>query len=295
VQNPGEKAFANYLQSCGIVFRFEPEHEGKRRRPDFEVEWAGQTCFLDVKDRCVHPNNVESTDTVDNHVWTEFSESEEDDDGSRLDFEPVPGGGIDPPYRWIREQIEQGRRKFNEFKGSPCAIVMFSSDGLWSDLEEPDFLLSTMYGDYGYCVPFDEKTHTFDSSRAQGRYLKNGKMIRPGLRRPQNTTISALITLRNVRIGQARLLRFLEDTDAPNDLPSILAARSLVNFDANEEHFGSLICENSFASVPFPRELLSGPYDERWAWSGNEIKRIHFGALLAEFESAHQSPSSIFT
>ena len=70
----------------------------------------------------------------------------------------------------IREKINRGRKKFKEFKEFPCAVVLQDN----GNLQEPP--------------PTDTpKTET-------GFIGGDGMMIRNG--RPQNTTISALVTLR---------------------------------------------------------------------------------------------------
>ncbi len=163
------------------------------KRPDFTIRWGGVDCFFDVKDR-------EGSDDNSPVEYPSAAEAEE---------EPPVCRGVDPPYRWIREQVEQGRRKFKEFKGSPCSIVMFSANGWGHDLLENDFVLGAMYGDYGLVVPLDHTTGRFDATKAESRYLDGGKMIRPGWRAPQNTTLSALITLRSVDVGRARLDRYV--------------------------------------------------------------------------------------
>lgn len=82
MQTAGEIAFAKYLSDKGLPFEFEREHPGKRKRPDFAVDLDREYLF-DVKDMT-------------------------SDEGHEF-------------YGWIREQINQGSRKFREFKGAPAA------------------------------------------------------------------------------------------------------------------------------------------------------------------------------
>jgi hypothetical protein len=264
MQTRGEQIFAEYLTASEIPFEFEVAHEGKAKRPDFTIKWAGGECYFDVKDREGSENDLIIVDPLD----------PPDDD-------EVFGGAVDPPYKWIRKQIEQGRRKFKEFKGSPCAIVMFPADGWGHDLREPDFVLGAMYGDYGLVIPHDP-AGGFASSKARSTFLDNGKMIRPRWRKPQNTTLSALITLREVKIGQARLRRYV-DKHYPNVKfwwdPDV---QSKVDFDISESHIGAMVWENAFAANPLPGELFRGQYDERWGSSGRGIGRLHLGSVVAE-------------
>lgn len=266
MQTPGEAVFGNCLTKRGIPFEFERVHAGKAKRPDFTITWEGEDCLFDLKDRTRPPDGLVIDDPL--------ADARDEDD--------LNIGSVEPPYRWIREQIEQGRRKFKEFKGSPCAIVMFPADGWGHDLCEPDFVLGAMYGDFGIVVPRNSATGMFDGDKFHGAFLDNGKMIRPRWKKPQNTSLSALITLRTVNVGQARLNRYL-DENYPNvrlwQRPDIL---SKVDFDISEKHIGVIVWENVFAIVPFPSDLFRGPYDERWGRDGEVIRRVHVGSALAD-------------
>jgi hypothetical protein len=262
MQTRGELVFAEYLESYGLTFEFERQHAGKVKRPDFTVMWDRRDCLFDVKDR--EGDDIVYVDPLS-------------DDASADDDEPIP---IAPdPHRWIREQIEQGRRKFKEFKGSVCAIVLFPANGWGHELEEPDFVLGAMYGDYGIAIPWNAATERFDGE-PESRFLDHGKMIRPKWKVPQNTTISALITLRDVRVGAARLHKHLDKT-VPRDQfwwdPQI---QSKVDFDIAERHTGAIVWENAFAATPFPCDLFRGPYDERWGRHGSVVTKLHEGDLL---------------
>lgn len=46
----GEILFEQYLASLSLPFEFEKEHAGKNKRPDYTIEWKGQTVVFDVKD-----------------------------------------------------------------------------------------------------------------------------------------------------------------------------------------------------------------------------------------------------
>lgn len=264
METRGERVFAEYLTANGIPFDFEVPHEGKAKRPDFRINWKGIDCFFDVKDR------ESSGLAIDDPLHPPEDE------------EMLFGGAVDPPYKWIREQIEQGRRKFKEFKGSPCAIVMFPADGWGHDLREPDFALGAMYGDFGLVIPLDRPGGRFDSSQAKASFLDNGKMIRPRWKTPQNTTLSALITLREVKIGQARLRRWVDEHYAHSDFWWDPDVQSKVDFDITERHIGVMVWENAFAATPLPADLFRGPYDERWGRDGQGIRRLHVGEILAE-------------
>jgi hypothetical protein len=264
VHTRGEAIFAEYLSACGLVFEYEREHAGKAKRPDFSVMWNGRECLFDVKDR--EGDDTKYVDPVS-------------DDGVARDDEPMPNAP--EPYSWIREQIEQGRRKFKEFKGSVCAIVLFPANGWGCDLEEPDFVLGAMYGDYGIVIPSNAPTGRFNPE-PQSCFLDHGKMIRPNSREPQNTTISALISLRDLRVVAARLRRHIDHTVPHDQLRWDPTIQSKVNFDIGERHTGAIVWENAFAATPFPDELFRGKYDERWGRRGSVITKLHEGEVVKE-------------
>jgi hypothetical protein len=108
MRTAGERAFEKYLTERRLVpFEFERTRPNKRKRPDYSVDLEREYLF-DVKDMT-------------------------QDEGH--DF-----------YDWIREQINQGCRKFREYKGWPCSIVMFAN-GTWdSKLVTPFVVLGAMYG-----------------------------------------------------------------------------------------------------------------------------------------------------
>ena len=246
----GEKAFAAYLESCGLSYAFEKQHAGRQKRPDFTVNHKGMECFFDVKDR------------------TEL----------RL------GDGPYDPYRWFREQISQGGRKFREFKGSVCAVVLCPANAWSSDFENPDIMLGSMYGNLGLMV---RRTKADGSSagfvREEWGFLNDGKMIRPHWKTAQHTTISALVSLRNITIGQARLLAYAREQRRRGD-SSYSWLHQHGEIDVEERCTGVIVWENAFAVRKFPPDLFIGTYDERWSAVDGSMRRTHIGAGLVEFE-----------
>lgn len=296
----GETTFADYLRQTGLPVRFEEGRDGRQRRPDFTLDFEGVTCFFDVKDRTAAAAAEDVVDLLDaedaavesaigNACTEEAGADAEDDEGVDLDFEAVSGGAGDPPYRWIREQIEQGRRKFREFKDCPCAIVLFDTIGRSWDMEHPAWVLGAMYGDAGILMRAATRAGALDTGEPRAAFLRGGKMFRPSTRLPQNTTISALLTLRRIEIGKARLLRYLETIGAP-DFAINPELASEIGFDPNENQLGVIVWENVYARTPLPRSLFRGRYDERWESHGSRVGRAHVGERLAEFYAAYDSP-----
>jgi hypothetical protein len=85
------------------------------------------------------------------------------------------------PYPRIREKIEEGRKKFKEFKGYPCSLVLKNNGNAFVHLETPDIMLGSMYGDAGFRVPVWVGNGRMPSERPdlERAFLGGGKMIRP--------------------------------------------------------------------------------------------------------------------
>jgi hypothetical protein len=198
---PGEQLFVQYLDSIGVPYHFEQKYADKSKMIDFRIEWNGKPHFFDVKDFQSPPRRrVRSLSTLQ-------------------------------PYKPIRERIVRCRKKFKEYKAFCCAPV-FYNDGALAMLEYNHVMLGSMYGDSGFRIPVDVETGTADPSRIERAYLGGGMMVGPG-GKPENTTISALITLTTVR----------PDHDLTSIVPRVI------------------VWHNAFARIPFPADLFCGPYD----------------------------------
>ena len=242
----GELLFQDYLDMMGYAYEFERELPSKSKRPDYTVTNNGLFLF-DVKD-----------------------------------FEPyMPlGCGFYDPYPRIREKIQEGREKFKEFKEYPCSPVLKNNGNAFVHLESVDIMLGSMYGDSGFTFPVDTTL-----GRAVGpmkrAFLGRGKMIRPT--HHQNTTISALITLRYVAVGMRQyrtMVRKYPNLDMEETLAAV--AKEFPNFDVGERQLGVIVWENAVARIPLSRELFTGPYDERWGCERNYQSITFRGEKLAD-------------
>jgi hypothetical protein len=255
METRGEIAFARFLTERSISFEYEPSLTNCPKRPDFRIAWQGANCFFEVKDR----ENV-------------------DDDVLFPNIRELPDRGlpeVPPPYDWIRGKIRKARSKFGSLKGSPCALVLFPATGFSSDLEEPDFVVGSMYGDAAMRVGRDA-SHGIVC-------LKNGKMFEPGTRLPHNRTISALITLRMLDLAGARrrLVRRGETV-----VPRADSLRALGFEWSDEPQMGVIVWENVFATTALPADLFRGPLDERWGGNQQRVRCTHLGAAVAECHRA---------
>ena len=241
----GELLFQNYLDAMDYPYEFEKEFPGKSKRPDYTVTKNGVFLF-DVKD-----------------------------------FDPyMPlGGGAYDPYPQIREKIRAGKKKFREFKEYPCSLVLKNNRDAFVHLDSVDIMLGSMYGNSGFTFPVDTK-----SRRAAGpmkrAFLGGGKMIRPT--HHENTTISALVTLRHVDVGMRQyhtMVKRYPHLDVEETLAA--AAKEFPNFDIGEKQLGVIVWENAVARMPLSRELFTGPYHERWGYEDGQQSIAFRGEKLA--------------
>jgi hypothetical protein len=110
-----------------------------------------------------------------------------------------------------------------------------------------------------------------------------GKMIRP--KHNQNTTISALITLRHTAVGRRRLRKIWDEFPNLNVNEAIQAAiERFPNFDVGEKRLGVIVWENAVARIRLSRDLFTGPYDLRWGAEGDNQRIVFCGKKLSELE-----------
>jgi hypothetical protein len=256
MRSPGEVLFEQYLASQGLTdWEFEKEHPFKQKRPDYTVRFGGEYLF-DIKE-----------------------------------FEPrIPMGdvGCYDPYKRIRSKIDKGSEKFQEFKDWPCNLVLYNDGSApLVNLEDPSVMFGAMLGDFGISVPFDPETGLADSGAAQRGFLYRGKMRHPRTTQPQNTTISALITLRHVAVGRARLQAHVRELKKHQTVTIEDWFNVKGNFDRTERQLGVIVWENPVARIPLSRELFCGPYDERYGLDGDCLTRVFAGAQIVKLDQSN--------
>ncbi len=231
LRTKGEVLFEQYLESQRLPFEFEKEHAGKSKRPDYTIEWEGQTVVFDVKD---------------------FDPPEKISMGFRQ-FDP---------YTPIREKINQGRDKFKQYKEHCCVLVLHNAGQPFVSLEHPDIMLGAMYGDSGFIFPVDTSTGIGDASQLKQAFLGRGKMIRPNWSQSQNTTISAIITLVRIQPHFLRLLDLVRENPHRDNEAEI--RRRIPDFDPAFEVPRVIVWHNAVACTPFPTSLFRGAYDSHF-------------------------------
>jgi hypothetical protein len=241
-----ESLFEEYLNSQGLTdFIFEKEWSGIPTHPDYTVNRNDSVYIFDVKE---------------------------------FEFRPIPTGlYFGDPYSRIREKINQVRNQFQYFKDKTCCLVLYSLDPL-VELYDPIIVQSAMYGDFGLTIPLDTNTGILSDAGTQ-TFLSGGKMFRIESSQTQNTTISALISLRLIPTGQILARTIDKMRVAGEPIPT-----DLLDFNVDEKQPAVIVWENIYATHPFPRDLFSGGYDERFGREGNTVTCVFAGKDLLAYE-----------
>jgi len=183
------------------------------------------------------------------------------------------GRGYFDPYPRVREKIDQGRKKFKEYKDFCCALALYNPDSPLVRLEDWHIMLGAMYGDSGYTFPVNIVTGIGDADARRPAFLGRGKMLRPKLDTPQNTTIAALITLTVIHPYRVRLVEMIGaslQTGTRASLDELKTALLRDRLDPELVIPRVIVWHNAFARLPFPPDLFCGPYD------------THFGVVRGE-------------
>ena len=263
IRTEGELLFEKYLRSQGIEFEFEKQYPGKRKRPDYSINFNGLPILFDVKD-FDQPAGVRG------------------------------GSGAFDPYTRLREKINQGRDKFREFKEFCCALVLRNLGDPTVILDHPDIVLGSMYGDAGFTFPVNVETGVGDASKLRRAFLANGKMIRPHWSKAQNTSISALITLSKYYPHNELLLERIRN-DRTREINEIQAdLRSKVpDFDESLEVPRVIVWHNAVARIRFPDDLFRGSYDIHFGISSMHQGMTYRGNGLSSSAKPEGVPSEI--
>jgi hypothetical protein len=201
------------------------------------------------------------------------------------------GSGFFDPYPPLREKIEAGRKKFKDLDQHCCCLVLHN-------VNKPLVLLdwahvyAAMLGNLGFSVPIhlpggpapvdDAIRHVFTSG---GKMIRESKGVPVA---PQNTTISAILVLCRVPVGErlfwADLRRREADRGRPFDLEEIwadLVQARRTEHDVRRKHLRVVVHENPYARIPLHPDVFRGPYDERYGGLDGRIQQLFQGEALA--------------
>ena len=262
----GELVFEEYLESARISFQFEQLFPGSSRPPDYSLEHEGNWLLFDVKD---------------------FR-------GQAKDFRATGFSSYDP-YAPIRIKIEKGKAKFKNLKTYPCALVLYNDEKPLVDLR-PLFIYGAMLGNVAFSFPVDTTTGTGDLSKETTVFAGGGKMIQYGPRTrpigPLNTTISAVIVIGRLMVGQKLCLDWLKEEEEKLGRrmtwhESVKAIESCAGTpkDVTRTELRVIVRENPYARIKWPQSLFRGSWDEHYGMEGDYIRRLYAGADRLEWET----------
>jgi excisionase family DNA binding protein len=171
-QNVSELLFEDYVDEyqLGKPDR-EPTVAGKNKRIDYRLDFGNQTLWFEVK---------------------EFAED------ARL---LSGGGGAYDPYVAIRRKIDEASKKFSEYHGECCSLVLYNRNLNLVDICTPSIVLGAMLGNVSWRIPMDFEKG-IETGPSSTFFAEGGKLIHPHTKTPRNTTISAVIALDKLPVGQ---------------------------------------------------------------------------------------------
>jgi hypothetical protein len=273
LKTESERLFETYLEASGhLEFEFEPQVSEASARPDFvlnvSIEGSQLRVLLEVKE-----------------------------------FQPTPadfqlGGGSYDPYGAIRDKIQEGRRKFREFKQYPCGLVLYNAGKPLVDLRW-EFIYGAMLGNLGYSMPFDPvRGALVDKPTLMPVFTQGGEMHREKDSvpiEPQNTTISAIVVLELLPVGKRRLeievakkARELGQGLRYEDYFRLVDSSRGTERDVSLRQLRTVTCLNPYRRIAFPERLFRGPYDECFGEISMELQRKYVGEQLKQIESAER-------
>ncbi|HEV7673099.1 MAG TPA: hypothetical protein VGQ12_01075 [Candidatus Angelobacter sp.] len=255
-----EILFEKCLNQAGLrQWEYEPTIRGKAKKPDYRVTVQGDQIFFEVK---------------------EFETQT-----------PVDGaGGAYDPYAGIRAKIGKLKEKFREYKGRSCCGVLYSEYHPEIDLESPEIVMGAMLGDLTIHIPMDRNTG-FQAGEIKAGFGQRGRMINYGNMTPQNTTISALVALDFLPLGQRRFEIATAEEEkmvgkeiSEDGFFAWIEEHKNRGNDLEEKILRTVVFDNPYASNPLRRDILTGPFDERYGLHEGYIQRVFVGERLSAIQ-----------
>ncbi len=126
-------------------------------------------------------------------------------------------------------------------------------------------------------------------------------MVRYKTSEYQNRTIAAVIALEEARLGNTELERLQRQAAqeeqrrrgrqlSPEEHEALGRRLETEYVEAGRGPIYQrlprvIVCENPGARMPFPREVLCGPFDERWAIVDQGLRPVYAGMRVHEIEA----------
>ena len=259
-QNVSELLFEEYLAEYQlenlIIILLSPERE----LVDYRLVHNGQVLWFEVKEFNEDPNIISGSTNV------------------------AHGGAFDPHVA-LRRKIGKAVEKFRDYDGECCSLILFNERANLVDIHTPRIILGAMLGAVAFRVPVNLQTRK-ETGPVTSVFTDGGMLIHPHIRKPQNTTISAVIGLAKFPVGQKEFRIKTEKIEIEEQRCLSWEEHSNL-MEADRAAYDRLVLkaivfENPHARKPLPRDIFVGPFDERWGLSGDYIAPVHTGSELAK-------------
>jgi excisionase family DNA binding protein len=260
-QNVSELLFEDYLDQykLGVPDR-EPTISGKNKRIDYRLGFENQTLWFEVK---------------------EYAEDARLLDGFH---------GAYDPYVGIRRKIDEASKKFREYHGESCSLVLYNRNINLVDVCTPSNVLGAMLGNISWRIPMDFEKG-IETGPPSTFFSDGGKLIHPHTKAPRNTTISAVIALEKLAVGQREFRVTLARKEQEEDRR--LSWEEFFEFLQSQGEayrrttLRVLVYENPYAKRRLPANIFAGPLDVRWGPVDGQpyIDRLYVGSELAKLEA----------
>ncbi len=272
-KNDSELLFEEYLTAVGLgYFQYEPSIDATTRRPDYLLKYKGESILFEVKEFRPEPRD--------------FGE----------------GGSAYDPYGPIREKINAAWQKFKDLENYVCSLVLFNAGKPLVHLFDWRIVYGAMLGNFGFQVPLDRERGMLRIEEARPAFLEGGKMRprRGGATAWQNTTISALIALGYLPLGQRRLALAAKRIENErggkltfDEFWEFIEAAQGTERDPSLRQLRVVVYENPGARRPLSQELFRGNFDERYGEKDGMIFRLFAGEEIRKLEDEEKEVSSI--
>lgn len=228
-----DKVFEKYLESQNIHFDYEKYlNENKKNKvqgvktPDYSVYNKDKEILCEVKE-------IEGKSYISGQSFC---------------------SSMDEILKPIRTLITTASKQFKNFKemSLPCVLVILSFDGLVNEsLHNPSDVFGAMYGNPGWEIPLEIEKRKVNSYSPKVGFSNGGKMLR--YKNVENQTIQESFAVQNTTISALLVLRNLEN------------------------QISVLVYENYYAKNNLSKDIFCGEFDIRFGFDGKVIKKIFVG------------------
>jgi hypothetical protein len=266
INTPSEVRFEEYLKSNGLgYFQFEKEIPGTSRRPDYSLSFMGQEILFEVKEFKAIGDEVKNDNKA--HAYD--------------------------PYHHIREKIGAARKKFKDLENYCCCLVLWNEVKPLVFLQFPELILGAMLGNIAIRIPFEQEGQDLVTTEPQTVYsAQGGKMVHKVGQKfvVENTTISAVLVLEDLDVGQRRFGIEVRRTEREGKKLSHVEFFEMfekakgTEKDYELKELRVVVYENPYARRRLPGEMFRGPYDERYALANGYVTRVFAGGKILDLE-----------